>query len=123
MIPMCDMALLMSAATTVVEADAATNTSAATLHFNGIKILTAALTKLGSLGLAKATTVALHGITHGGTAVVLHADRIAAMLAKIAPGIKTIKAIPVDAIHPRFGSMIFGGALASIVFICHVCVT
>ena len=111
MIPMCDMALLMSAATTtLVEANEPANTSAATLHFAGIKILTAAITKLGTLGLSRATSIALHGITHGGTAVVLHADRIAAMLSKVAPGLKKIKAIPVDGIHPKFGSMVFGGS-------------
>ena len=50
------------------------NSSAATLHFEGIQILTAAITKLGSLGLSKATSVVLHGISHGGTAAILVID-------------------------------------------------
>eukprot|EP01051_Picozoa_sp_SAG22_P006303 SAG22_NODE_406_length_10984_cov_28.344970_15_plen_281_part_00 len=105
------MAMLMSSAGShAVAADAATNSSAATLHFAGIKILEAAITKLGTLGLAKAERVILHGIAHGGTAAILHADRVAALVKKVAPGLAAFKALPVDGIHPKFGSMIFAGS-------------
>lgn len=111
---MCDMALLMSAAGTVNSDVTRTSTNetskAATLHFAGIKILEAAINKLGTLGLAKAESVVLHGISHGGTAVILHADRVAALLKKVAPGLKVFKALPVDGIHPKYGSMIFSGS-------------
>ena len=115
-IPMCDFALLLSAATHTTEAN--------TLHFNGQKILSAAITKLASLGLDKAEEVVLHGISHGGTAVsrhdiagiwlalqecqqyrcgqvILNADKVGALLAKAAPGLKTYKAVPVDGIREQ----------------------
>jgi len=39
-----------------------------------------------------------------------HADRIAALLKKVAPDLKNFRAVPVDGIHPKYGSMIFGGS-------------
>ena len=92
---------------------------------NGKKILAAAITKLASLGLDKAEEVVLHGISHGGTAVsrhdiagiwlalqecqqyrycgqvILNADKVGALLAKAAPGLKTYKAVPVDGIREQ----------------------
>ena len=68
---------------------------------NGQKILAAAITKLASLGLDKAEEVVLHGISHGGTAVILNADKVGALLAKAAPGMKTYKAVPVDGIREQ----------------------
>ena len=43
----------------------------------------------------------LHGISHGGTAVILNADKVGALLAKAAPGLKTYKALPVDGIREQ----------------------
>eukprot|EP01052_Picozoa_sp_SAG31_P004249 SAG31_NODE_174_length_21353_cov_23.387974_19_plen_135_part_00 len=58
-----------------------------TLHFNGLRILNASLEELGQLGLRHAETVVLTGVGHGGTAAVLHADRIHAALKAIAPNL------------------------------------
>ena len=43
----------------------------------------------------------LHGISHGGTAVILNADKVGALLANAAPGLKTYKALPVDGIREQ----------------------
>ena len=80
-------------------------TTTATLS-NGQKILAAAITKLASLGLDKAEEVVLHGISHGGTAVILNADKVGALLAKAAPGLKTYKAVPVDGIREQLDEIL-----------------
>jgi len=76
-----------------------TNTTSK-VWFKGQHILSASLTKLASLGLGKAKRVLLTGIAHGGTAVYLNADRLAALIKKLAPG-AVVKALPVDAMHPN----------------------
>ena len=48
----------------------------------------------------------LHGISHGGTAVILNADKVGALLAKAAPGLKTYKAVPVDGIREQLDEIL-----------------
>ena len=71
------------------------------LHFNGLRILNASLLKLAKLGLAKAENVILTGVGHGGTAAILHADRIGKMLKALAPNLKTYGLLAADGYHPR----------------------
>ena len=54
-----------------------TNTTSK-VWFKGRRILAASVAKLGALGLAKAKRVLLTGVAHGGTAVYLNADWLAA---------------------------------------------
>ena len=85
----------------VPQSRALTTTATRVTLSNGQKVLAAAITKLASLGLDKAEEVVLHGISHGGTAVILNADKVGALLAKAAPGLKTYKAVPVDGIREQ----------------------
>ena len=71
------------------------------LHFDGKTVLAAAIAKLGTLGLAKAKQVLLTGVSWGGTAVFLNADRVQALIRKLNPGLKKFKALPVDGLHPK----------------------
>jgi hypothetical protein len=75
------------------------------MHFRGLRILEASLQKLGSLGLSRATTVLLTGFSHGGTMVLLHADRVRASLRKISQGLVHFGALTADAAHPDYPSL------------------
>ena len=99
-IPMCDRALLMSDAL-------AHGPNGTALHFNGLRILRAAIVKLAALGLNKAERVVLTGFVHGGTAVFLHADRIGRWLRQLAPSLRVYKALPADGFHPKHNSVEF----------------
>ena len=54
-----------------------------------------------------AESVLLTGVSHGGTAVFMHADRIGQMIKELVPGLKVYKALPVDGIHPKHWSVEF----------------
>jgi hypothetical protein len=75
------------------------------LHFRGQSILRESIKTLATLGMAKATHVLLTGVVWSGTGVVLHADTIGALLKAAIPGLQVYKALPVDAVHPKFDSM------------------
>ena len=108
-IEMCGFDLGLGNTTTVFSGTsqpAGKNLSGTTLTFAGRKNLAAAITKMGALGLSKATSVLLTGVAFDGTAVILNADFIGQQLKEIAPKLTKYKALPVDAIHPRFGSLL-----------------
>ena len=69
--------------------------------FRGAKVLAAAIKQLLTMGLDKASHVLLTGVDHGGTAAVLNADTVAAMLPKTV----MIKVLGVDSLHPQFEYM------------------
>ena len=94
MLPICDFALGLG--------DRVHTFNGTTMYFAGQNVTTAALSKLATLGLSNATDVLLNGVTLGGTAAVLSADRIGAQLKMLAPGLKRYKVLPVDALHPKF---------------------
>eukprot|EP01062_Namystynia_karyoxenos_P022143 TRINITY_DN18469_c0_g1_i1.p1 TRINITY_DN18469_c0_g1~~TRINITY_DN18469_c0_g1_i1.p1 ORF type:complete len:499 (+),score=185.96 TRINITY_DN18469_c0_g1_i1:78-1499(+) len=98
-IPMCDFAFLMGSR------DLTDNGT--TMHFRGLQILAAAVQTLAQLGMAKAKRVLLTGYAQGGTAVYLHADRIAAMVRKAAPQLSDFKALPVDGFHANMFQTLF----------------
>jgi len=66
-----------------------------TLYFRGIKNLDAALDWAFAHGLDKATEFVLTGGSAGGLSTFLHADRVAARLAKDAPNCKHVRAAPI----------------------------
>eukprot|EP01051_Picozoa_sp_SAG22_P014236 SAG22_NODE_1697_length_3790_cov_1.813601_2_plen_373_part_00 len=80
-----------------------------TLHFDGLNVLAQSIKKLGQLGLSKAKQILFTGVAWGGTAVFLHADRVHAMIKSLSPGLEKFKALPVDGLHPRQGSVIYAG--------------
>lgn len=96
-IEMCSMDLMLGDATRTV--------NGTTMHFKGQALLRASIRKLASLGLDQATAVVLTGETHAGTAAVLNADAIGAMLHEVAPSLKVYKVLPADPSHPRVDSM------------------
>lgn len=49
------------------------------------------------------------GLSWSGTAVVLHADTIGALLKQVVPGLEVYKALPVEAVHPKFETMFCTG--------------
>lgn len=75
------------------------------LHFRGQSILRESIKTLAALGMDKATHVLLTGVVWSGTAVVLHADTIGALLRVAVPGLQVYKALPVEAVHPKYDSM------------------
>jgi hypothetical protein len=75
-----------------------------TVNFRGQSILRESIKKLGALGMAKAKQVLLSGFVYSGTAVVYHADAIAAMVKAVAPQ-ASFRALTVDAVHPKFTTM------------------
>lgn len=80
-----------------------------TLHFDGQAVLASAITKLGTLGLANATQVLLTGVSWGGTAVFLNADRVHSLIRALNPGLSKFKALPVDGLHPKQSTVIYAG--------------
>ena len=66
--------------------------------FRGAKVLAAAVKLLLSMGMSTASRVLLTGVDHAGTAAILNADSIAAMLPKSV----SLKVLGVDALHPQF---------------------
>eukprot|EP01051_Picozoa_sp_SAG22_P008056 SAG22_NODE_594_length_8738_cov_20.249219_4_plen_738_part_00 len=108
-IEMCSFDLGIGDAQTVFQGTAqpaGKNLSGTVLTFAGRKTIAAAITKLGTLGLKAATSVLLNGIAFDGTAVILNADFIGQQLKSVAPQMAKYKALPVDAIHPRFGTLL-----------------
>ena len=101
--PGCDLGLMVS------QFDLAVNESFA-LHFRGPQIVAAALAALvdgGAGPMAGARSVLLTGVTFGGMAAVLAADLVQAELKRALPALKSFKVLPVDAIHPRYYSMVW----------------
>lgn len=80
-----------------------------TLHFDGLKVLESSIRKLGELGLSKAKQVLLTGVSFGGTMVFLHADRVHNQIKAMNPGLQKFKALPVDGLHPKIGTLIYAG--------------
>jgi len=77
------------------------------MHFRGQSILKESITKLASLGMAKATHVLLTGFVWSGTAAVYHADAIGALIKAAVPSLQVYKVLPVDAVHPKFMTMMW----------------
>eukprot|EP00662_Eupelagonemidae_sp_cell21_P057121 gene57121-biopygen27681 len=55
----------------------------------------------------KAKQVLLTGISHGGTAAFLHADRIEAQIKKENAGLQKFKTLPVDGLHPKHFTVLY----------------
>ena len=100
-----NMAQISTCSLDMLMGDATLSLNGTVVHLKGQAVLEASLKKLATLGLSKATAVLLTGETHAGTAAVLAADRVGALLKTLAPNLKTFKALPADGMHPRFPSM------------------
>ena len=101
--PGCDLGLMVS------QYDLAVNDTFS-LHFRGPQIISAALTALidgGSGPMAGARDILLTGVTFGGTAAVLAADFVQPLARALLPSLQRFKVLPVDAIHPRYYSMVW----------------
>lgn len=75
------------------------------VHFRGQSILRESITKLASLGMSKATHVLVTGFVWSGTALVYHADTIGHLVRNAVPNLQVYKVLPVDAVHPKFMTM------------------
>jgi hypothetical protein len=101
--PGCDLGLMVS------RYDLPVNETFS-LHFRGPQIINAALSALideGNGPMANARNVLLTGVTFGGTAAVLAADIVQTELSRVLPSLEHFSVIPVDAIHPRYYSMVW----------------
>jgi hypothetical protein len=101
--PGCDLGLMVAQEDVVVNASQA-------LRFRGPQIIAAAVAALAGGGagpLAGARSVLLTGVTFGGMAAVLAADIVQAALARTLPEPPAFKVLPVDALHPRYYSMVW----------------
>ena len=101
--PACDMGLMVS------QYDMAINATSS-LRFRGPQIIAAAVTALADRkngSMAGARDVLLTGVTFGGMAAVLAADIVHAELRRALPGLERFKVMPVDALHPRYYSMVW----------------
>ena len=102
LVPSCTMDMFLGS-------NAYRNNTNYTLHFDGLNVLRASIAKLGTLGLNKAESVLLTGVAHAGSMVYLHADRVHAQIKALSPALKKFKALPVDGLHPKLGSVIYAG--------------
>lgn len=101
--PGCDLGLMISRYDVVIN-------ETFSLKFRGPQIITATLSALidgGNGPMASARSVLLTGVTFGGMAAVLAADFIQSELIRVLPSVNRYKVIPVDAIHPRYYSMVW----------------
>jgi hypothetical protein len=101
--PGCDLGLMVSQDDVIVNATFA-------LRFRGPQIVAAALGALirgGAGPMAGARSVLLTGVTFGGMAAVLAADLVQAELTRALPALERFKVLPVDALHPRYYSMVW----------------
>ena len=101
--PGCDLGLMISKYDLIVN-------ETFSLKFRGPQIINATISALidnGSGPLANAQSVLLTGVTFGGMAVVLAADLVHEELQRSLPTLQTFKVLPVDAIHPRYYSMVW----------------
>ena len=100
--PGCDLGLMVS------QYDLPVNATFS-LRFRGPQIIRAAIAALvdGGGPMAGARDVLLTGVTFGGTAAVLAADLVRAELRSALPGLRRFKVMPVDAVHPKYYSMIW----------------
>lgn len=71
------------------------------MYFRGRRNIAAAITKLGALGLSKATSVLALGAFFGGTAAILNADFLEAQVMAVAPGVTKFKVLAADPIHVK----------------------
>lgn len=101
--PGCDLGLMVSQFDLVVN-------QTFSLYFRGPQIITAAIDILVDKGtgpLVGARSVLLTGVTFGGMAAVLAADLVQAELRRVVPTLEQFAVLPVDAIHPRYYSMVW----------------
>jgi len=101
--PGCDLGLMIS------QYDLEVNATLA-LHFRGPQIVNATIAALvdnGAGPMAAARSVLLTGVTFGGMAAALAADLVQTELRRWLPALERFKVMPVDAIHPKYYSMIF----------------